>query len=882
MESAAASAAEAWEDVGSPAEGAAALASMLDGFVRGNLEAFAQRYAPRFVLPRSFGGFPVGADARADLAFTLGLLHGDGVESLAGVDVEDALRPVLFPVDGGQVHSFFSYRIAETLLRFGPFSENHLLRSADRSTRRRLEQACDSTDWIERLDRGLLPNHTAVLARCELARRALGLPTDPEVVSDLLDRTRRLIGANERGSVDDSTTRRGQYDVYTVDTYLLTEGFADELEPMWTAGARSAGDLVARVAARNGAAVTWGRSLGVLAVCHTIELGAMLLVRGLTDDRPGWLARIANACAQLGGWTDGAVSTAHRGRAQDSYRGPDRLLQTTFDVLGKLAWAAQRLRRCSDIATAEAFPHRDELVRLDPDRHAAVWSYRSDATAFVVPFVGPAWADYLSGPRNPGLFEVPVDQPSPAFVPVVTIDGERYVPGGLPTAIEHEPGCVRAVWHGLAPLTWREAGERVAGRRELVMTVDRHVLRVRERLELPSTPDSLDMRFTETRDRPLRVDVETDVPHRIARVETDLSSFWSELPAAHQLDLEPRTTIDWAWSVRPLVRIATNELVHPYHRALYEPLGGNVAETYFPTRLLRRPDEARELLERVDAFHLHWPEWFAESLDEAERFAQLLEETGTTLIWTQHNLRPHGDLRHGHDLYQRFADVAALVVHHSEWGRRVACDRYRFPSDATHIVLPHGYFRHPDAISRTEAERDLGLDSSVTRIGIVGAPRPAKQVQMFMDAFAATHRADLELLVFSLDGERVPDDARIRAFPHAFVDDETYHRRLEVLDAVALPFDPDGEMLTTGLVGDVVGAGLPAIVSRWPYLAESLGEAGIEYADERHLVEVLETLSPDSLAHAAAASITRRDAMDWRRLATRLFDAIVDLGAIKC
>ena len=51
-----------------------------------------------------------------------------------------------------------------------------------------------------------------------------------------------------------------------------------------------------------------------------------------------------------------------------------------------------------------------------------------------------------------------------------------------------------------------------------------------------------------------------------------------------------------------------------------------------------------------------------------------------------------------------------------------------------------------------------------------------------------------------------------------------------------LPFDPKGEMLTTGVVGDVVGLGLPAIVSSWPYLTESLGAAGLVYDDYDHLV----------------------------------------------
>ena len=311
-----ASVAGACDKVGAPAATAAALAARLDDFVRRHLEVFAERYAPNLALPRAFGGFPVRPDARADLAFTLGLLHANGVETIAGVGVEDALRATLFPIDGSQVHSFFSYRVAETLARFGPFAANRLLRPADAATRRQLELACDSTDWLERLDRGLLPNYAAVLARCELARRALGLTVDPSVTSGLLDRTRRLIGTNERGYVDDSTTRRGQYDVYTVDAYLLTECFVQQLEPAWSAGARNVGRsrLGAGLRAERGR-----RHMGTVpgrapAVCHTIELGALLLARDLTDDRPGWLARLAGACAQARSpnpWCCGQKS--HRG-----------------------------------------------------------------------------------------------------------------------------------------------------------------------------------------------------------------------------------------------------------------------------------------------------------------------------------------------------------------------------------------------------------------------------------------------------------------------------------------------------------------------------------------------------------------------------------------
>ena len=84
-------------------------------------------------MPSVFAGFPVGSDVRADLAFTLGLLHAGGTGEIAGIGIEDTLATVLLAVDGPRTHTFFSYRVAETLARFGPFDDNPLVRRADES-----------------------------------------------------------------------------------------------------------------------------------------------------------------------------------------------------------------------------------------------------------------------------------------------------------------------------------------------------------------------------------------------------------------------------------------------------------------------------------------------------------------------------------------------------------------------------------------------------------------------------------------------------------------------------------------------------------------------------------------------------------------------------
>ena len=354
-----------------------------------------------------------------------------------------------------------------------------------------------------------------------------------------------------------------------------------------------------------------------------------MIARGLTDDASRWLALAQNALDQFPTWSDGALLTAHTRRSQNTYRGPDRWLQLTFDCLGKLAWAAELFASVERDTTGEpagAFTSRDEVVRFEPDRHVAVWTYRSSAIAFVLPFVGPAWADYLPAPRNPGLYEVPVDAPLPSFVPTITADGDRFVAGGVPTELTHQSGHMSAWWEGFPPITPGSPPKALPGRRTAHARVDGHVLRVHEILDFVEVPQSISLQVTETRHRPLRFDVETDSRHRIDVIDTDgialYRSFWSELPRVHQVDVEPASHTEFTWSVRPLVRIATADPSHHYHRSLYDPIAADVVETSFGGHLVHRLEAARARLATVDAVHLHWPEWFLDTPEEADTFIE--------------------------------------------------------------------------------------------------------------------------------------------------------------------------------------------------------------------------------------------------------------------
>jgi hypothetical protein len=291
-------------------------------------------------------------------------------------------------------------------------------------------------------------------------------------------------------------------------------------------------------------------------------------------------------------------------------------------------------------------------------------------------------------------------------------------------------------------------------------------------------------------------------------------------------------------------------------------------------------------LRDVDQFHLHWPEWLAlDDVGTHRRVIESLRAAGVRIVWTQHNRLPHSvaNCEGVYPVYQEWADAADGVIHHSDWGRAVMTSTYRFRPDAIQRVIPHSHWGPImddfDAIDRREAEAELGLSPCRLRLGVIGAPRPGKDVQLVLDAFARSRRDDVQLLVTSLSGtERVPDDPRIHAIPYVNEDRDVYNRRLRTIDALVLPFAPD-QMLTTGTVGDVVAAGIPALTSDWPYLAEALGDAAIPYGQD--LTACIDALDDTTLAAAAAASRNLQKTYDPAALADETFALLEAVGTSK-
>ena len=874
----------------------AVLADRLVAETVATVEALHDQVLPGWRVPRTYAGHEVAADVRADICFTLHHLAEAGVTTVAGDDVDDVLVRLLGQVDGSSTHTFFSYRIAETLLRHGPFAGNPLLASLADAQRDELAKAVDSSDWVELLDTGVLPrNYAGVLSRCALGQLRLGLVDDDATLDRLVQRLAALLGENAHGALDDSSNGIGRYDIYSADVWLFVQPLAERLGPLWAEGLRKALGLVRTVGARDGSAVAWGRSVGDLSAALTLELASVALADGHDPGHEAlWLRRALDAATTLrSAFAADGVATAHVGRSQDGYRGPARRLQLTFDLLGKLGYAAEALRRVPDALAdlrpapvAAAYPAGDRWVPFEDDRPAGVWAVRRPGVDLVVPFVGTSRSHYLPAPHQPGTWEVPIDRDLPCWTPLVGAWVARYTAGGLPASLTHTDGSVTATWEGL-PVSGQgldgDAAAPLDATRTATYAIEGRSLVLDDHLTFAAVPRAVGLAVPEAAGRPLRVEWECATPHAVTTVETAGLNEWrspvGEIGRVHQIDLDPAAALAYRVRVTPHLRVASTEPQHHYDRALRRPLADRT--TTAPGVPVGWRADGRVALRDVDLLHLHWPEWLAfDDLAAHERIVATLADADVPVVWTAHNLTPHQKAPDVYDpIYQAWAASVAAVVHHSAWGEELMRARYAFGPDVRHVVIPHGHFgglweRHLPA--RATAEAQLGLapvPHGGVRIGVVGAPRAEKAVQVVLDAVAASGRSDVQLACWSLGSgaaaETVPDDPRIVvAEPYRQVDRPLYAARLAVCDVLALVFDADGEMLATGAAADATGLGLPALRSDWGYLVEALGDGGIGCGQSvASVATAIDGLTPEVLAAARAGAERRRAEIGWDVLA---------------
>ena len=213
---------------------AASLGDQLVQFVRRGLEDFATHAAPGLTLPGSYGGHAIGDETRADLLYVLGLLHQSGVGEAAGVDLWARAVSLLDDITPARVDGFYSYRIAETVLRLGGLAELSADRSATALAAARSPRLVAAL--LERSPQ-LRTNYLVVGARCLWAWAALQ-GREPAELPPILGRVADLSPHRRVGG----STTAGNPGLSTTSTARTCTCWPSHLPPGWDLDGRPASE----------------------------------------------------------------------------------------------------------------------------------------------------------------------------------------------------------------------------------------------------------------------------------------------------------------------------------------------------------------------------------------------------------------------------------------------------------------------------------------------------------------------------------------------------------------------------------------------------------------------------------------------------------------
>lgn len=861
-------------------ENAPSLAVASLGFATNQLLNIVDRWMPGLRLPYSFGGHPVRSDVAADLAFTLTQLARCKTDELGEFDVRLGIVEALDRIVGNDVSTFWSYRVAESLLLFGDGPSNEILGSGAPSRRRELERACDASAQLGRLGTTAPTNFAFVLARCEFARGRLGL-VDTIGFASAVQHARAAMRRSQHGFIDDSARGHGRFDLYMMDSLLFAEPLSDHLAPDWDDCFRRGASLCRSIASPSGELIGWGRSNGVLAIVATVQVAATAIARRV-GDRDDWEQLGRCALESLSRWFDEGVVNMHRRAGHDRYRNEARWLQLTLDIIGKVASAAQIVHHAPPadvaVATTELFADHNDLHRLS--ERCAVWSYRKGPFGFSMPFVAGPDAGYLAVPHQPGTFEVVADSTVALMTPVVHDGGRQFVSRGAPTSIEMAGDGVEVTWTGFKELDGDgRTASTIGGARTARFQVVGRCLIIDDTLTLESPPDAVVVAVADTSLRTCSVSTNTSSPVLSGHLDigngAGYRSHFGQLRALHSAELHDCThQTSIRWQLSSSLRICVTSATHWYTDTIYRHLVGSVD---IAAERFEWPDIAQ-----MDLFHMHWPERIGgRHLGIHRQLLRNLRLARVPIVWTVHNLAPHEEREGDAELYSLWAAEATAAIHHSEWGMSRAMDRYPFSAGCVHRVIRHPHFGHlldTTAQSRDDAGKRLGFGECTLRIGVIGAPRRQRDLDRIVDGILSSDRSDVQLVVFSVaDPRSLSSDARIVALPQEFVTRPAFNRRIASLDAIAIPYF-DGQMLCTGVIAEAIGANLPVLTPDWGFAAEVLGAAAIPIGSTaRQIGDSIAAIDAAALGDARARMVPLRERDDPAVIAAqhlKLFDEV--------
>ena len=304
--------------------------------------------------------------------------------------------------------------------------------------------------------------------------------------------------------------------------------------------------------------------------------------------------------------------------------------------------------------------------------------------------------------------------------------------------------------------------------------------------------------------------------------------------------------------------------------------------------------------DRVDAVHLHWPEYYwrrhfagtsrlqraaraSDSLLRLHRFVRAARRRRVQCIWTLHNLEPHeGAYRWDRYGYRLLAHDCDLVICHSQSAARDVRDTYR-PRGRV-VVMPIGdpAPAYPRARSRDEVLAELHLDPQRPVVSCLGRLRPYKGLDVACGAVERLNGRVQLIIGGARDGllDASPIFSAIGRMSGVVIDRELTDQEFADLtaasDAILLPYRA---ITGSSALLSALGLGRGVVTSDLPYFREILAgepEAGMVVSGwdtaswANALLEYLEC--PAAVRNRAALRLAAR--YHWDRCVEPLVDAL--------
>jgi len=263
-------------------------------------------------------------------------------------------------------------------------------------------------------------------------------------------------------------------------------------------------------------------------------------------------------------------------------------------------------------------------------------------------------------------------------------------------------------------------------------------------------------------------------------------------------------------TVKPSIRVAAwpafIETGNPYASLLYRQivdLGINVEEANFLPLFFHPPD----------ILHVHFPDSIMKGGLVVSSIRTLLfvclltylKLLGTKIVWTVHNLKPHGVSfpKLSRWYWKKFTARLDGLVCLTEGGKISIEKEFPYLSNIPHVVTPHGHYKghYKDTLTNEEARNKLDLLPNERVLLHFGNMRSYKNVPNLLRAFRKTKNSSTRLIIAG----NAPGGANLDVFRHEledlvdnddridlhvrFIADDEVEKFFKACDLVVLPYN---------------------------------------------------------------------------------------------